>query len=64
MEKSCKSKNEAKEQKGGFIGLVLGTLRATLLANILTNNGVKQTKRPGWGIMEAGEEAIRADQDL
>ena len=41
------NKNEAKEQKGGFIGIVLGTLRATLLLNILTNNGVKQTKRPG-----------------
>ena len=27
--------NEAKEQKGGFLGMLLGTLGATLLENIL-----------------------------
>ena len=27
--------NEAKEQKGGFLGMLLGTLSATLLENIL-----------------------------
>ena len=26
-------KNEAKEQKGGFLGMLLGTLGATLLRN-------------------------------
>ena len=29
-------KNEAKEQKGGFLGMLLGTLRANLLRNLLT----------------------------
>ena len=29
-------KNEAKEQKGGFIGMFLGTLGASLLENLLT----------------------------
>ena len=28
-------KNEAKEQKGGFLGMLLGTLGATLLRNLL-----------------------------
>ena len=28
-------KNEAKEQKGGFLGMLLGTLGATLLRNSL-----------------------------
>ena len=29
-------KNEAKEQKGCFLGMVLGTLGASLLGNLLT----------------------------
>ena len=29
-------KNEAKEQKGGFLGLLLGTLGASLLGNLIT----------------------------
>ena len=34
-----KIKNEAKEQKGGFIGMLLGTLGPSLLGNILKGNG-------------------------
>ena len=30
--------NEVKEQKGGFISMLLGTLGASLLGNILTGN--------------------------
>ena len=30
------SKNEAKEQKGGFLGILLKTLGASLLENLLT----------------------------
>ena len=33
-------KNEAKEQKGGFLGMLLGTLGASLLGNLLTGNGI------------------------
>ena len=33
-------KNEAKEQKGGFISMVLGTLGASLLRNLFTGKGV------------------------
>ena len=32
-------KNEAKEQKGGFPGMLLGTLGTSLLGNLLTGEG-------------------------
>ena len=31
--------NEAKEQKGGFLSMLLGTLGASLLGNFLTGKG-------------------------
>ena len=33
-------KNETKEQKGGFLSMLLGTLGASLLGNILAGKGV------------------------
>ena len=33
-------KNETKEQKGGFLGMLLGTLGASLLGNLLTGKGI------------------------
>ena len=33
-------KNETKEQKGGFLSTLLGTLGATLLGNLLTGKGI------------------------
>ena len=33
-------KNEAKEQKGGFLSMLLGTLGANLLGNMLAGKGV------------------------
>ena len=36
-------KNEAKEQKGRYIGVLLGTLGAILLGNLLTGKGVVAT---------------------
>ena len=44
-------KNEAKEQKGGFLGTLLGTLGASLLGNLLTGKG---TIRAGEGTVRAG----------
>ena len=44
-------KNEAKEQKGGFLSMLLGTLGAILLSNLLTG---------GKGIMRAGDGIVRA----
>ena len=32
--------NETKEQKGGFLSMLLGTLGASLLGNLLTGKGV------------------------
>ena len=51
--------NEAKKQKGGFISMLLGTLGASLLENILAGKGAI-AKRQGWGINRAGEGVIRA----
>ena len=54
-------KNEAKEQKGGFLGTLLDTLGATLLENLLTG---KCTIRAGQGTIGAGRSKIRADKDF
>ena len=45
------NKNETKEQKGGFLSMLLGTLGASLLGNILSGKG---TVRAGEGIVRAG----------
>ena len=44
-------KNETKEQRGGFLSMLLGTLGASLLGNLLTG---------GKGIMRAGDGIVRA----
>ena len=46
-------KNETKEQRGGFLSMLLGTLGASLLSNLLT--GGKGIMREGNGIVRAGE---------
>ena len=51
--------NEPKEQKGGFFSMLLGTLGAILLGNILAGKGTI-TKRQGRGINRPGEGVIRA----
>ena len=48
-------KNETKEQRGGFLSMLLGTLGASLLANLLS--GGKGIIRAGEGIVRAGEES-------
>ena len=50
--------NEIKEQKGEFLSMLLGTLGASLLANLSTVKGVKY-KIPEKGIMRAGEGTVR-----
>ena len=45
--------NETKEQRGGFLSMLLGTLGASLLGNLLT--GGKGIRRAGDGIVRAGE---------
>ena len=44
--------NETKEQRGGFLSMLLGTLGASLLGNLLT--GGKGIMRVGDGIVRAG----------
>ena len=69
------TKNEANQQKVRFIGILLGTLGAILLGNLLTIKGVKQSQRlarvvkasnctrgniPVRGLAKAGEGVMRA----
>ena len=46
--------NELKEQKGGLLSMLLGTLGASLLGNILTGKG-PISKSQGRGIYRAGK---------
>ena len=46
--------NEAKEQKGGFLSMLLGALGAILLGNLLT----------GKGAIRAGEGTIRVGENF
>ena len=48
-------KNETKEQRGGFLSMLLGTLGANLLSNLLT--GGKGIVRAGDGIVRAGSRS-------
>ena len=44
--------NETKEQRGGFLSMLFGTLGASLLGNLLSGKGMI---RAGEGIVRAGE---------
>ena len=60
--------NEVKEQKGGFLSMLLGTLGASLLGNLLTSKGTIATSQrrgiyragKGKGINRANEGIVRA----
>ena len=54
------TKNEAKEQRDGFLSMLLGILVASLLRNLLS----KGVMTVGEGVIRAGEETISADQDF
>ena len=50
-------KNEKKEQKGGFLSMLLGTLSASLLGNLLSGKGIVRAgsgNNKGKGIVRAG----------
>ena len=61
--------NEVKEQKGGFLSMLLGTLGSSLLWNSLADKGVIVTSQgqginragKGRGINTAGEGIVRTD---
>ena len=50
-------KNEIKEQKCGFLSMLLGTLGTPLLGDLLTKNV------SGRGVIRAGEETIKAGEE-
>ena len=52
--------SENKEQRGGFLGIILGTLGASLLGNLLT--GGTGIMRAGDGIVRAGDGIVRAGE--
>ena len=49
-------KNEVKEQKSGFLSMLLGTLGASLLGDLLIKN------LSGRGVIRAGEAPISAGE--
>ena len=63
-------KTETEEQKGGFLSMLLGTLGASLLGNLLTgkgflragscNNKGKGVVRAGYGNNNKGKGVVRA----
>ena len=51
-------KDETKEQKGGFLSMLLGTLGASLLGSLLTGKGIV---RAGYGNhLKKGKGIVRA----
>ena len=54
-----KVQNEVKNQKGGFLSMLLGTLGASLSGNLLTGKGIYRAGK-GKGINRAGEGIVRA----
>ena len=59
-------KNEAKEQKRGFLRVLLDTLGSSLLGNLLTGNDTirarESTFRAGEDTFRAGESTVRVGQ--
>ena len=53
------NQNKVKEQKGGFLSMLLGTLGASLLRNLLTGKGINRAGK-GRGKNSASEEVLRA----
>ena len=50
-------KNERKEQKGGFLSMILGSLGASLIGNLLTGKEILRAgsgNKRGKGIVRAG----------
>ena len=54
--------NEVKEQRGGFLSMLLGTLGASLLGNLLTGQGINKKGKGIHGIHRAGEGIVRAGE--
>ena len=61
------TENETKEQKGGFLSMLLGTLGASLLGNLLSSGkGIVRADEgatKGTGIVRAGEGAKKKSKN-
>ena len=55
--------NEIKEQRGGFLSMLLGTLEASLLGNLLTGKGIIRAGE-GKGIVRAGKGSKKKKNKL
>ena len=53
--------NEAKEQKGGFLSMLLGTSGASLLGNISASKGMN---RAGEGFLRASYRSLIKNKDF
>ena len=53
--------NEVKEQKGGFLSMLFGTLGASVLGNILAAKGIN---RAGEGAVRAGYSRRSSKQKI
>ena len=56
---------ETKEQKGGFLSMLLGTLGASLLGNLLTGKGIVRAgsgNKKGKGIVTAGSGGNKKEE--
>ena len=56
------NENEAKQRRGGFLSMLLHTLGAGVLGNLLTGKQVQQSNISGQGVMTAGEGTTRVDE--
>ena len=59
--------NEVKEKKGGFLSMLLGTLAASLLGNLLTGKGIYRAgkgKGKVKGINRSEEGTVRAGMEI
>ena len=52
--------NETKEQRGAFLGMLLGTLGASLLGNLLTGRGIMRAGEGNVASRAKGEGIVRA----
>ena len=58
-------KTETKEQKGSFLYMLLGTLGASLLGDLLAKKiSGKETVRPEEGTVRAGEGTVRSGEAI
>ena len=54
------TENEAKEQKRGFVSIIVGTLEAGLLGNVFPGKGIHASDR----VIQDGEVTNRAGLDF